>query len=222
MSSHLKIDFNGQDFCPPPAEQNAIVIWRELGVRYPKFWFGDLYLCSNSNPENYSFAFSDIRQEAPLTTKSVVAIGSISIGGDISVQLYEIPLIYPGLSDGPWGWSLSDPKSLDEFFKIMDNIYEGFHTYQEGQALQIGSPEGIDVLNKDQTVKKLYLQAADMLDATYERDFINKFKAELQNPNFEETLSDWRAHISAEVRENWHFLDELARLLFWMSAMKEE
>jgi len=220
MSSAFKIDFNGHDFCPPPAEQNAIVIWRELGVRYPKFWFGDLYLAPPLDPEpetGYSFAFAEMAD-----AKSVVAIGSISIGEDISIKLYEIPLAGVDLSGGPWGWSLSDPKSIDEFFKIMDDIYEGFHTYQEGVALQIGSLAEIDVLNKEQTIKKLYMQAADMLDVPYQRDFISKWQAELQNPEFEKETSDWRAHIMNEARENWHFLDELARLLFWMAAMKEE
>ena len=223
MSNAFKIDFNGHDFCPPPAEQNAIVIWRELGVRYPKFWFGDLCLApAHPEPETgYDFTFSDMKQTGPLNNDTP-AIGSIAIGEDISIKLYEIPLVGVDLSGGPWGWSLSDPKSIDEFFKTMDDIYKGFHTYQEGVALQIGSLAEIDMLNKEQTIKKLYMQAADMLDVPYQRDFISKWQAELQNPEFEKETSDWRAHIMNEARENWHFLDELARLLFWIAAMKEE
>ena len=77
------------------------------------------------------------------------------------------------------------------------------------------------MLDRDQTARKLYMTAADILGVQYHRQFIIGLQNELNNPEFIQAMktTDWRTHIIAEVRENWHFLDELSRLLFWLSAM---
>ena len=77
------------------------------------------------------------------------------------------------------------------------------------------------MLDKEQTIKKLYMAAADVLEAQYNRQFIMDLQLELNNPEFVKAhkLSDWRTYIINDISENWHFIDELGRLLFWLSAM---
>jgi len=76
-------------------------------------------------------------------------------------------------------------------------------------------------MDKDQTIKKFYMMAADTLNVQYQREFINDLQTELNNPEFEKASerTDWRTYIIDEVCKNWHFVDELSRLLFWFSAM---
>lgn len=210
-SEHIEIDFDGE-FCPTPAETNAIVIWEELCTRYPKFWFGDPSLKASGN---HIFGIS-------ATKNGKHPIGNVSIGEDLGLNLNEIPLKEDFLSVGQWRWALADPKSLDHFFAIMDCIYEGFHQFREGQTLQVGNRiEFDDVLDKDQATKKLHMRAAEILDVPYQRQFIVDLQAELNNPEFVKAKepTDWRTYIVAEVREHWHHLDELGRLLIWISAM---
>ena len=146
MVDSIEIDFD-QDFCPPPAEQNAIVIWEELSSKYPKFWFGDPSLKASGN---HVFGIC-------VGQKSQHAIGNISVGDNLGLNLNEIPLaeVETDLSVGSWSWALADPKSLDELFKIMDSIYDGFHQFREGQSLQIGHKIEDDMLDREQTTKKL-------------------------------------------------------------------
>lgn len=214
MSEHIEIDFDGDDFCPPPTEQNAIVIWEALSTKYPKFWFDDPSLKTSGN---YNFSFGHP------TGRSKIHVGSISVGEYINLQLREIPLGYQeeDLSAESWSWALADPKSLDGLFRIMDSIYKGFHQFKEGQTLQLGNKLEIDdVLDKDQTIKKLFMRASEILEVPYQRRFITELQEELKNPEFNRATGtdDWRTRIAPEVRENWHFLDELARLLFWIGA----
>ena len=77
------------------------------------------------------------------------------------------------------------------------------------------------MLDREQTVKKLYILAADILGVQYQRVFIVNLQLELDNPEFIKATesTDWRTYIIDDVRKNWHFLDELCRLLFWISAM---
>tara|TARA_R110000868_G_scaffold276064_3_gene535701 strand:+ start:173 stop:427 length:255 start_codon:yes stop_codon:yes gene_type:complete len=74
---------------------------------------------------------------------------------------------------------------------------------------------------KEQTTKKLYMIAADVLGVQYQRQFVMDLHDELNNPEFVNASnnSDWRTYVVNEVQENWHFLDEFGRLLFWISAM---
>jgi hypothetical protein len=215
MTDHIEIDFDGDDFCPPPTEQNAIVIWEELNTKYPKFWFGDPSFKASGN---YTFGIA-----AQKSGKQ--PIGTITVGEELKLWLTEIPLadVPIDLSKGTWCWALADPRSLDEFFQVMDCIYEGFHQFKEGQSLQIGNRLEIDdVLDKEQATKKLFMQAADIVGQPYQRKFIVDLQAELQNPEFSRAGPvDWQSQITTEVRENWHFLDEMTRLLFWMGAQRD-
>ena len=74
---------------------------------------------------------------------------------------------------------------------------------------------------KEQATKRLYTVAADILGTLYQRQFIIDLHDELNNPDFTNIPkdSDWRMYIIGEVRENWHFLDEFGRLLFWIDIM---
>ena len=160
-----------------PAEQNAIVIWGALSTKYPKFLFGDPSLKA---PGEYVF-------DQYLSCRSLryPVIASVSVGEYISLKLHVVPAeINVDLSVGQWSWSAADPRSLDEFFMIMDGIYEGFHQFREGQALQLGGKVEDNMLDRDQTARKLYMTAADILGVQYHRQFIIGLQNELNNPEF--------------------------------------
>ena len=79
------------------------------------------------------------------------------------------------------------------------------------------------MLNKEQAVKKLLIHIADSSDVQYDRAFISDFMDKLNVPNFEmaNTISDWQSYIPPEVREFWHFSDDITRIFMWMMASQQ-
>lgn len=79
------------------------------------------------------------------------------------------------------------------------------------------------MLNREQAVKKLLMNIADELGQQYDRKFIIEFQDGLNIPDFEThtQLTDWQKHVPDEVKEFWHFLDDVARISMWIIAFRQ-
>ena len=79
------------------------------------------------------------------------------------------------------------------------------------------------MLNREQATKKLYSNSADLSEQHYDRAFIAEFKDRLNDPQFETKTDpeDWQYYVPTETKEFWHYVDEIARILIWMTAFRQ-
>ena len=79
------------------------------------------------------------------------------------------------------------------------------------------------MLNREQATKKLYSNSADLSEQHYDRAFIAEFQNRLNDPQFETKTNpeDWQYYVPAETKEFWHYMDEIARILIWITAFRQ-